>query len=670
MRERLGMHRYNLTVQMVFSLVLLVLLTAVAAGTPAVLLIRSQIQQQARAQLEQGQETSQALYQSWQRTVSDIATLTAQRPTLLALSQNGSTTELQSYLQTLRQSAEMSLILVCDTAQQPLALAGPVETAVFCRASSEPAFRLLEGEQPELWLLAAQPIGTAVPLRYVVTGIRLDVAFATQMSVQTGLAHSYRWQSVPLASSLHADDGRSYITTTLFLSPNLVDEIALDISDNVAIQRGLIWSLIGSIAIVALIASGVGIFMARRIGQPLEKLADAAAKIRIGDLDTPLAVPSKVRDVTVVTEALEEARLGLRQVVQQLRRANEWTDHLLESIVEGIVTIDRYGRITFFSPGAERITDLHQGDVLGQNCNRVFHPAGSDEPFSQFIPPPGKERKVTLDLSNGRQAVVSITGARLAPPGAGDTGVALVFRDVSESDQMQRLLGQFLANITHEFRTPLSAIAASAELLLDQAVDLSPDELHQLLTSLHLGIVGLQTLVDNLLESASLEVGRFRIYPHPHDLGEIVGEAAQLLNPLLAKYDQRLLVELPMQVPQVQADPRRIMQVLVNLLSNAIKYSPDGSDIQVRATVQGQQARIAVADRGPGVPAGYRPELFRRFARTEPADSKAQYGAGLGLFVVKAIVEAHGGDVGVADRPGGGSYFWFTLPLVNTENGD
>ena len=175
-------------------------------------------------------------------------------------------------------------------------------------------------------------------------------------------------------------------------------------------------------------------------------------------------------------------------------------------------------------------------------------------------------------------------------------------------------MGEFLANITHEFRTPISALAASTELLLDQADDLKPEELRNLLNSLYMGIVGLQTLVDNLLESARLEAGRFRVYPRPIELGEIIADATNIMQPLLARHEQRLMVELPATIPVVQADSRRITQVLVNLLSNANKYSPDNTEITIRVTADGDWTHIAVADQGPGILADFRPSLFRRFA--------------------------------------------------------
>jgi signal transduction histidine kinase len=276
---------------------------------------------------------------------------------------------------------------------------------------------------------------------------------------------------------------------------------------------------------------------------------------------------------------------------------------------------------------------------------------------------PGAKKKLVVRLSGERQAVLSFTGARLAPAEAGDTQVALVFRDISEEELIRRILGDFLANIAHEFRTPLSAAAASSELLMDQLQDLSQAELRELLNSLHLGILGLQTLVDNLLESASIEAGRFYISPHRSDLGRIIAGAVQLIQPLLDKYGQRLVVELPADIPVVFADERRIIQVLVNLISNASKYGPSDEEIKISAFADQNWVKIQVADCGPGIPIDRQDQLFRRFMYPNRLDRSEKVGAGLGLSVVKATVESHGGQVGVQDRPGGGSIFWFSLPM-------
>jgi PAS domain S-box-containing protein len=615
MKKEFNIDRYSLVVQMVLSFMALVLLTTTTVGLPAILLIRNQVERQTWARVNQGSHATQSLYAAWQRRIIDLATLTSQRPTLRELLSQEQEDELENYLQTLQEETELDLLLVCASDQRPIIHVGTDAPVAICRVKDLPRLHILSsGSSPQVWMLAAHAVDDETAgLGQVIVGMELNDAFSGQMSAQTSLEHTLLVNEQPVTSSftggavawraairqptddptadiaitpalLHLDN-RPYYTTRLALdTPGLVDEIALDVADIVATERRLTWTLASSIILVAIVGSTLGVLIARRIGRPLTHLADAAKVMSMGDLDISISVPAQVREVGLVSEALESARIELQRILAERRQAQAWTDHLLEAITEGIVTLDEDGRITFFSPGAERITGRSQDEALNRSCDELFRQAETGEPFSQFIPPLGQQNKITLEPEDGQQVTLAITSAQLSSPTRDETGTVLVLRDVSEGELVHRLLGEFLANVTHEFRTPLSALAASSELLLDQAPDLSPAELQELLTSLYLSIVSLQTLIDNLLESASLEAGRFRVYLRPSDLGEIIAEATHMMQPLQEKYEQRLVVELPAAIPMVQADSRRVVQVLVNLLSNAIKYSPDETEVAVGAT--------------------------------------------------------------------------------------
>ncbi len=677
---------------MILSFVALVFLTALAIGLPAILLIRDQLTRQAWAQVEQGGRATQALYASSRSEIEQLATLTAQRPTLRERLEGEEWSALPAYLRDLRAGAGLDLVLICDSERRLVAPTDEWFTDALCVTSDQSGFRIIPADPtPQVWFFATHTIGDTANNRElgydVIVGIAMDDAFAVRMRDQTGLEHTMLLDEQPLASSLTGDaisrracrpadasvgsecrvtfsqDGAPYYAIRIPLSENgLTAEVALSVSDIVATQRRLVGTLIVSILVVAAVGSAAGAFLAQRIGRPLGRLANAASALSKGDLSKPVSFEARVREVTQVAQALEGARVDLQRTLDQLRQEKAWTDHLLEAIVEGIVTLDREGHITFFSQGAEKITGWHRDQVLGRTCDQVFHLLETEEPFSQLIPAPGRRRKIPMVLRDGRQAILAVTGAQLLPPGGRDARVALVFRDVSEEEAVHRLLGHFLANVAHEFRTPLAAVAASVELLMDQAPDLNAAELEELLVSLHLGVLGLQTLVDNLLESASIEAGHFRISPRPSDMNEIIAEAIRVIQPLLHKRGQHLVVELPAANLRVRADPRRTVQVLVNLLSNASKYGPDDAEITIGAKVHEGWVRVTVADRGSGIPWEQRQDLFRRFKYLGLDNKKAQYGVGLGLSVVKATVEAHGGQVGVDDRPGGGSLFWFTVP--------
>jgi signal transduction histidine kinase len=708
--KRLKPNFHSLAIQMILSFMTLVLLAAVAAGLPAIWLICEQLERQAWAQVAQGSRTAQALYAAKQNEITDLAILTAQRPTLHKLLTQEDPGALSAYLRTFQVGAGLDLVLLCDSEGRVIAQAEDLisdivgaesQNQALCTARIPAGFHVVStGSASQVRLMATHSISDEAPnsLGKVIVNMALDDQFAAQMRTQTGLEHTLLVDGQPVATSLaggvaarqsvHVDvlddalrgtfnlDGNlHYITRFLLSEPGLEAEVALAVADVTTTQRRVVWTLVGSLLAEAAVGSLVGAFLARRISRPLAHLANSAAALTKGDLTRPVAVEARVQEVTMVAQALEGARADLQRTLVQLRQEKAWVDHLLEAIVEGIMTLDRRGHITFFSQGAERITGWKRDQVMGRPCDQVFRPAEADEPFTRLIPTPGQRCKIPVELRHEHQAILSISGARLLPPASDDVKppgltpekeqLVLVFRDVSEEEAMHRLLGHFLANVAHEFRTPLSALAASVELLLDQAPVLSATELQELLTSLHLGVLGLQTLVDNLLESANIEAGRFRVYPRPSNLGEIIAEAIRTMQPLLDKHSQRLIVELPAAIPVVQTDPRRTAQILVNLLSNASKYGPDDAEIVISAMVHEGWVRVMVIDQGPGIAPEYRKALFHRFVHPSLANDKAQYGAGLGLSVVRAIVEAHGGEVGVKDRPGGGSIFWFTLPVVS-----
>lgn len=666
-----------------------ILLTALAMGIPAIWLMRSQLEQRAFAQLEQGLQAVESLVAARQAELRGLAMLTSQRPTLQALLEAGETAALNAYLERLRNGAGVDMLVVCSRPGGVVGFAGTAPPKLFCEpAEPDGVYRFPGTDNPQAWMLAAAEItGVDAPGYDVVAGDWLDDNFARQVREQLGMEYGLWTEGVPLASSFaekiayipqpipgreqwlrFTRDGKDYYGYQVTLpGAQVVEEISLDVSQIRAAQNQFLRVMIVSILAVTGLGLGLGLLLSRRISHPLQALAEAAGQVSETHQPQALAVQSNVREVAQLTAALNRASRDLQVTLQQLQHEKEWGEQLLEAIVEGIVTLDTQARITFFSHGAEQITGWRRADVLGKPASQVFRSADFELFLNEAVTMPGKAQKLVVELPSGQAATLAVTRAGLAPTGAGEGETALVFRDITHEELIHHLLGQFLANIAHEFRTPLSALAASAELLLDQAGDLSRDELHELLTSLHVSIINLQTLIDNLLESASIEAGRFHITPRPVELQSLVSEAERIMVPLLDKYRQRLVLVLPDEPLLVLADPRRITQVLVNLLSNANKYGPVEAEITLQAAQAGGMVRVEVIDRGVGIPADLQQQLFKRFAYPDQSESGVKVGVGLGLSVVKSVVEAHGGQVGVLERSGGGSRFWFTLPLVSEQ---
>ncbi len=683
----------SITRQMIINFVVIVMITAVIAGVPGIIILRGDHMKHAWSQVEQGAYNMKTLYTARQNELVAFAKLVGHRSCLQATVKDQDAQGALAHLADLISGTEVNLVVLCDNNDQVITSTLDLPVSDMCSNYSERGFIILPGEDGQnVWVFGSHYLGDHESgLGRVVAGILANDALADAVYLQSGLEYSILQGSTPIVTSLTGDpsdlsavfasippfgtipEQREFtlnnepyyaVNQVLEESPGLRYEVAISVEHIITSQEQLLMLLTVGLLVVIVLGSLLGIFLARRISRPLEQLTSTAITFSSGNLTTPVEVQSDLREVVLVTKALEDARVELLDVMTELSDEKAWTNHLLESITEGIVTLDDQKRITFFSHGAERMTGLDRDQVRGHSCDEVFRLPEANAQFSQIIPSNGKESRVIVELADQRWVTFSFTGALLSKAGATETETALVFRDVSDEEVIHRRLGYFIANITHEFRTPLSALAASIELLLDQAQNITTEDLEHLLGSLHLSVLRLQTMIDNLIESASISAGHFRVSPRASELEKIVTDTVSLMTPLFQKYGQHLVVKLPEHLPPVVADSKRTMQVLVNLLSNAHKFSPADSDICIQAAKEDGFIRVRVTDQGPGIPPEQRAYLFHRLNRLNLLASSAKAGAGLGLPVVKAIVEAQGGQIGVEDCPDGGAQFWFTMKVA------
>ena len=661
-----------------------------AIGLPVILLINRQSSTQAQLLLDQAVLTTQAFLANERSDLQNLALLISQRPTLIRLLDENDTISLPEYLGTLGEGADLDIILICSDDTEIAAFNGNDSTAQLCSTAFQTGYAVLS---PDTYLYTTVDLELSQQSNdRVVAGKRTSSMLGTLQS-ETGLVYFLiqrneviNASNPSLASTSRAEllgnAGRSlntsldrqalelnshrYLVAALSIDPALDMELvsALNVDEQIAVQQNLTRSLTLGVIAIVLAAFALGAWQSQRISRPIADLADSAGKFRQGNLDAPVNVQSSVLEISQLANTLEDARVTLQHSMEQLQAEKAWIEHLLNSIVEGTLTLDSQNRITFASAGVGKILGLEAEALIGKKVDDVFLATEGEIAFSGQLPDPGQQTRVSIKLADG-QRLLSISKTNLLPPVASDANRALVIRDVSNEEYIHRLLGDFMANITHEFRTPLSALEASSELLLDNLHSLSKTEIKELLTSLNLGIINLQTLIDNLIEASSIEAGRFKvsIQSVPFDL--ILKEAQEMIQPLVEKYGLKLIVLPVNKSLHVMADQRRTVQVLVNLLSNAIKHSPEGGRIQVHHFVSEKKIRVEITDEGISVPLEQRGNLFRRFSHLDAPKERAKQGAGLGLSVVKAIVEAQQGEVGFNDLPEGGASFWFTLLLEN-----
>jgi signal transduction histidine kinase len=408
--------------------------------------------------------------------------------------------------------------------------------------------------------------------------------------------------------------------------------------------------------------------------------AVAAARLGRGDLTTPIGRAPGL-ELGALAATLEETRRQLLRLTAELRRRQGEGEAVLTGIAEGVLSVDRDRRIRYLNPQAAALLGLNAEQAVGRFCGDVLNPRGPDgeRPCDEACPIVharfrGSARATEhLQLGGGRQRSILITSS-----GPVEERQFLVVRDETEVELARRQRDTVLANISHEFKTPLAAQRASLELLRERlerrgeaggAADAG--EVQDLVLSLERGGLRLTQLIDNLLESVRIESGQDGLRKRLVALDEVIEEAVEMTAPLFAQRRQRLAIELPFPLPPVLGDAPRLIQVFVNLLANAQKFAPAASTVAIGGEVTPRHVVLWMDDQGPGVPPGGETgrEIFRRFVRS-PAEmgEPEQSGMGLGLWIVQSIVERHGGAV-EAERRNPGTRIRVTLPLAGEGEG-
>jgi len=426
------------------------------------------------------------------------------------------------------------------------------------------------------------------------------------------------------------------------------------------------------LALIAALLTGLALLatalLARRIGQPLKALSRSAVRLGRGDFSTSIPV-SGTPEVAALARTLEEMRRNLIDVTATLRRREAEAQALLHGVVEGVFAVDAQRNVRYVNPQAARMLGVEPAAVIGHFCGDVLRPCGADglRPCEFACPilaarRAGKAQATeVLETSTGARRTVVITSAGLV-----DGLQVQIMRDETELEAVRRARDSILANISHEFRTPLAAQQASIELLRDGLADMPREKLEELVDTLQRGTLRLTRLIDNLLESVRIESGQLGIRRQSVELAQVVEDAQELIAGLLAQRHQRLQVEIPADLPLVQGDPQRLAQVVTNLLANANKFGPEGSEIVVGAASSEDGVRLWVEDAGPGVPDMDEGSIFERFYRSADQEPEPR-GLGLGLWIAKSIVDRHGGQIGVERTAAGRTRFTVTLPVAAGE---
>ena len=425
--------------------------------------------------------------------------------------------------------------------------------------------------------------------------------------------------------------------------------------------RRLAWiAFLLSVAAVA-----AALILARRIVRPLQSVADSAMRLGRGDFSTSIPAAGGGPEVDGLARTLEDMRRHLVELTATLRRSEAEAQAMLRGVVEGVYAVDANRNVKYMNPQAERMLGVASAAAVGRFCGDVLQPCALPDgrrPCETACPivasrEPGQAQATeVLTRADGSRRTMIITSAGMV-----DGLQVQVMRDETDLEAARRARDSILANISHEFRTPLAAQLASIELLQENLHDLPRAQLEELVTSLRRGSLRLTRLIDNLLESVRIEAGQLSIRRQHLQVSDVVQDAVELVSSLFPQRGQALVVDVPADLPPLEGDSPRLTQVIVNLLANANKFGPEGSTVTVRARSVDGTIEITVEDAGPGVTENERGTIFERFHRAT-GDEPEPRGLGLGLWIVKSIVERHGGTVASPHAAEGLTQFVVRLP--------
>lgn len=356
---------------------------------------------------------------------------------------------------------------------------------------------------------------------------------------------------------------------------------------------------------------------------------------------------------------------------QALQDSEERFRAIVNTVVDGIITINERGVILSVNPAAERIFGYSAAGMVGRNVS-VLMPESHATNHGQYI-----DHYLDHGTANAVGMVRELEALRhnneifpieLAVSEVWVGGVRLfigVVRDISERKRVERMKSEFVSTVSHELRTPLTSIRGSLGLVSAGAAGDLPEKAKGLVDIAYSNSVRLITLVNDILDIQKIESGRMAFDIQDMDLVEVVRQSITDNESFASQYAVRIeAAKLPDQA-RIWGDRDRLLQVVTNLLSNAVKFSPTGGTVSITVHVSGAMTRLMVQDVGPGIPKEFHDRIFQKFSQADSTDRRAKGGTGLGLSIAKAIVEHHGGHIGFHSVEGQGTTFYVDIPAVD-----
>ena len=426
--------------------------------------------------------------------------------------------------------------------------------------------------------------------------------------------------------------------------------------------------LLVSFLITLLAGVALSLIFARFFFERVKRLRKFSQRIARGDFH-PEPAEGPRDELSELAESMNQTAAHLEREIRLLSSERNRASAILRSMVEGVAVVDAQERLVFWNRAFSEVLSLQSATNEGSPLIEVVR---SSDLLGLIRRALQGEEGLQSDIAMGivQPQNFSVTAAPVkalesdrSGPADKPSGAVVVLHDVTELRRLERVRQDFVANVSHEFKTPLTAIQGFAETLLAGALD-DPKNNRRFLEIIREHAARLARVTDDLLKLARIEAGKLELEFFPVGLQDLIEGCTETTLLKASRKKISFNVELPAGLPSIRGDASLLHDVLQNLLDNAIQYTPSGGHVRVEASGGAHEATVTISDSGIGIPLADQERIFERFYRVDAARSREAGGTGLGLSIAKHIVEAHGGRLWVESAVGRGSKFSFSIPLA------
>lgn len=388
------------------------------------------------------------------------------------------------------------------------------------------------------------------------------------------------------------------------------------------------------------------------ITEPIERITKTAQKIAHGSLSERIHIYTK-DEIGTLSRMFNLMAYQLEETIKKITSERDRLETILQNMVDGLIALDNKKNILLLNPAAEKIFGVESKNVIGKSLIEINRNQQLIEAMQEGYE---TKREVSTEIHIFYPKEI-ILKTHLAPiiRDFEVRGMVIIFTDISELRRLEHLKSEFVGNVSHELKTPLTSICGYVETLLDMKIE-DWGIARKFLKVINKEGQRLANLIDDLLDLSRLEAKR-RYQLIPIRLENIVASVVEILQPKAVEKGIELSIEIPTVLPKIMGSEEQINQVLINLVDNAIKYTPDNGLVRVIVGAENSWVVLKVVDNGIGIPKEDLERIFERFYRVDKARTRQLGGTGLGLSIVKHIVKVHGGMIKVESKVGLGTTF-------------